>query len=135
MSIYFFIFIFVLFVCFYVLFLYKYFYNKKCVTFLYSSITINFLFFISDMASSNGKRKSTKPRALTDEDLQNFLEKKKQSYTTWKVIYQITSASFPKTFYFYQVWRTTMASLIIWCKKPEDMLNCHLSVTNWCKQN
>ena len=74
MSIYFFIFIFVLFVCFCVLFLYKYFYNKKCVTFLYSSITIIFLLFVSDMASPSGKRKSTRPRPLTDENLQNFLD-------------------------------------------------------------
>ena len=75
MSIYFFIFIFVLFVCFCVLFLYKYFYNKKCVvTFLYSSVTIIFLFFVSDMTSSSGKRKSTRPSPLADEDLQNFLD-------------------------------------------------------------
>ena len=74
MSIYFLIFIFVLFICFCVLFLFKYFYNKKCVTFLYSSITIIFLFFVSDMASSSGKRKSTRPRPLTDADLQNVLD-------------------------------------------------------------
>ena len=65
---------FVLFVCFCVLFLYKYFYNKKCVTFLYSSITIFLLFFVSDMTSSSGKRKSTRPRPFTEEDFQNFLD-------------------------------------------------------------
>ena len=75
MSINFFIFIFVLFVCFCVLFLYKYFYNKKYVTFIYSSITIIFLVFVSDMASSGGKQKSTRPRPLTDDDFQNFLDR------------------------------------------------------------
>ena len=74
MSIYFFFFIFVLFVCFCVLFLYKYFYNKKCVTFLYSSITVIFLFFVSDIASSSSKQKSTRPRPLTDEDFQECLD-------------------------------------------------------------
>ena len=33
-----------------------------------------FYFFVSDMASSSGKRKSTRPKPLTDEDLQNFLD-------------------------------------------------------------
>ena len=44
-----------------------------CFFFLYCSITIIFLFFVSDMASSTGKQKSTRPRSLTDEDFQNFL--------------------------------------------------------------
>ena len=66
-----FFFIFVLFVRFCVLFLYKYFYNKNCVTFLDSSITI---IFVSDMASPSGKQKPTRPRPMTDEDLQNFLD-------------------------------------------------------------
>ena len=33
-----------------------------------------FLLFVSDMTSFSGKRKSTRPRALTNEDLQNFLD-------------------------------------------------------------
>ena len=65
---------FVHFVCFWVLFLYKSFYNKICVTFLCSSITISLLFFVSDIASSSGKRKSTRPRPFTEEDFQNFLD-------------------------------------------------------------
>ena len=65
---------FVHFVCFWVLFLYKCFYNKICVTFLCSSITISLLFFVSDIASSSGKRKSTRPIPFTEEDFQNFLD-------------------------------------------------------------
>ena len=62
------------FVCFWVLFLYKSVYNKICVTFLCSSITISLLFFVSDIASSSGKRTSTRPRPFTEEDFQNFLD-------------------------------------------------------------
>ena len=50
------------------------FYNKNCVTFIYSSITIIFLFSVSDMTSSSGKQKSTRSRPLTDEDLQNVFD-------------------------------------------------------------
>ena len=66
--IYFFIFIFVLLVCFCVLLLYRYFYNKKGVTFLYSSIAIIFYFLFQiwhlPMVSENqlGQgMKSTRP--------------------------------------------------------------------------
>ena len=64
----FFYFYFWTFVCFCVLFLYKYFYNKKCVTFLYSSIAIIFYFLFQiwhlPMVSENqlGQgMKSTRP--------------------------------------------------------------------------
>ena len=33
-----------------------------------------FYYFFSDMASSSGKPKATRPRPLTDEDLQNILD-------------------------------------------------------------
>ena len=100
MSIYFFIFIFVPFVWFCVLFLCKYFYNRKCVAFLYCSIKTNFLFFVSYMASSSGKRKSTRPRALTDEDLQNFLEKKEAKLHYLKGYLSNDVSLFSKNFLF-----------------------------------
>ena len=52
------------------------------------------------MASSSGKGKPTKPRALTDEDLQNFLEKKKATLDYLKGYLSNNVSLFSKNFLF-----------------------------------
>ena len=52
------------------------------------------------MASSSGKRKSTRPRPLTDEDLQNFLEKKEAKLDYLKGYFSNDVSLFSKNFLF-----------------------------------
>ena len=47
---------------------------KNVLLFFTLVLQLFFLFFVSDVAYSSGKQKSNRPRPLTDEDLQNFLD-------------------------------------------------------------